>query len=337
MLLLLHAAAHLLVDAVCAAALFGPLKGGADAAWRFMLYNTLAFSTQCLVGLAADRIGKHRISAAAAMLCVAAGFALPLPVLPRLLLIGLGNSVFHVAAGTETIEGSGGKAAPLGVFVAPGAIGVTVGSLFPAAGPFLAGALAVLGVASVFVKGRPEPRTESPGRAEPEKTVRRPLLAAVLLTAAVGVRAVGGAAVSFPWQTGPALILLTTGFVFAGKTAGGFLCDRLGPSRSAWASVPAAALLISFCGAWMLPALLGQFALNLTMPITLWLLCRALPESPAFAFGLAASALWPGTLAGKYIQLTGPARWALLLVCFLFGLFAILYAVPKRRELRQER
>ena len=180
MQLLIHSAAHLLVDAVCAAALFGPLKGGPDAAWRFMLYNTLAFSTQCLVGLAADRIGKHRLSAAAAMLCVAAGFALPLPVLPRLLLIGLGNSVFHVAAGTETIRRSGGRAAPLGVFVAPGAIGVTVGSLFPAAGPVLAGLLAVLGVASLFVKGRPEPRAEGPGRAEPEKTVRRPLLAAVL-------------------------------------------------------------------------------------------------------------------------------------------------------------
>ena len=328
------------MDGVCAATLFGPLSGRIDPPQLFLLYNTLAFSTQCLVGLAADRMKRHRLSAAAAALCVAAGFALPLLPLLRLLLIGLGNSVFHVAAGTETLERSGGRAAPLGVFVAPGAVGLSLGTLFPALGPVLAGLLALVGIASLFLKTPgAEPaawmpfgalRSKQPEPGQREVPLRRPLLAAVLLTLAVGVRAVGGAAVSFPWQTGRWLALLTTGFVFAGKTAGGFLCDRVGPRRAAWLSVPPAALLIAFCGSWMLPALLGQLALNLTMPITLWLLYRALPESPGFAFGLAASALWPGTLAGKYIQLSGPARWVLLLVCFLFGLFAILYSAPRR-------
>lgn len=337
MLLWIHSLAHLLVDGVCAAALFGQLTAQGGGAELFMLYNTLAFSTQCLVGLAADRSKRHRLSAAAAMLCVAAGFALPLPALPRVALIGLGNSVFHVAAGTETLERSGGKATPLGVFVAPGAIGVTVGSLFPALGPVLAGLLAIVGIASVFVQGSDKKQTVCP-RCSPQEPAanplhpcgrlgKTPLLAAALLTAAVAVRAVGGSAVRFPWQTTPLLTLLTTGFVFAGKTAGGYLCDRIGPRRSAWFSVPLAAILICFCGAWMLPSMLGQFALNLTMPVTLWLLYRCMPDAPGFAFGLAASALWPGTLAGRYIALTGQARWVFLPLCFLFGLFAILYSV----------
>lgn len=322
--------AHLLVDAVCAAALFGPLAGQESGDWTFLLYNTLAFSTQCLVGLAADRLRIHRISAAAAMLAVAAGFALPLPALLGVTVIGLGNSVFHVAAGTETLENSGGRAAPLGIFVAPGAIGVTLGTLFPSLGPLLAGLLAVTACASLLVKeNRKWPTDRPPSVPEQED---KPLLTAALLTAAVAVRAIGGSALSFPWQVGTLPVLLTTLFVYAGKTAGGFLCDRMGPARSAWASVPLAALLISFCGAWMLPALLGQFALNLTMPITLWLMYKALPEAPGFAFGLAASALWPGTVAGKLIQLTGPARWIFLLACFLFGLAAILYAAGRSRK-----
>ncbi len=102
------------------------------------------------------------------------------------------------------------------------------------------------------------------------------------------------------------------------------MCDRIGARRSALVSIPAAALLIAFCAAWMFPSLLGQFALNLTMPVTLWLLYRAMPDSPGFAFGLAASALWPGTIAGKFITLTGPAAQALTVVTFLFGLFAVL-------------
>ena len=82
----------------------------------------------------------------------------------------------------------------------------------------------------------------------------------------------------------------------------------------------------------MLPSLLGQLALNLTMPITLWQLYRAMPEAPGFAFGVAASALWPGTLAGRYIEMTGPIRWVFLLACFLFGLWAILYASRDREN-----
>ena len=328
MLLYLHSFAHLLVDAVCAAALFGPVAGQEDGAWTFLLYNTLAFSTQCLVGLAADRLRKHRISAGLAMLAVAAGFVLPLPVLLRVTVVGLGNSVFHVAAGTEALEHSGGRAAPLGVFVAPGTIGVTLGTLFPALGPLLAGLLAATALLSLRGKEAREAPADCPLPASGQGD--KPLLTAALLTAAVAVRAIGGSAISFPWQLGTLPVLLTTLFVFAGKTAGGFLCDRMGPVRSAWASVPLAALLISFFGAWMLPALLGQFALNLTMPITLWLMYKALPEAPGFAFGLAASALWPGTVAGKLIQLTGPARWIFLLICFFFGLAAILYAAGRK-------
>lgn len=328
MLLYLHSFAHLLVDAVCAAALFGPVARQGGGAWTFLLYNTLAFSTQCLVGLAADRLRKHRISAGLAMLAVAAGFALPLPAPLRVTIVGLGNSVFHVAAGTETLEHSGGRAAPLGGFVAPGAIGVTLGSLFPALGPLLAGLLGLTALVSLWWKAPRQAPAETPCSMGQQQD--KPLLTAALLTAAVAVRAIGGSALSFPWQVGTLPVLLTTLFVYAGKTAGGFLCDRMGSARSAWASIPAAALLISFCGAWMLPALLGQFALNLTMPITLWLLYKALPDSPGFAFGLAASALWPGTVAGRLIQLTGPARWIFLPVCFLFGLAAILYAAGRK-------
>ena len=157
------------------------------------------------------------------------------------------------------------------------------------------------------------------------------LLPVILLTLAVVVRAVGGSVVSFPWKTGAVLSLVLVFFVWAGKSAGGFLCDRLGPARAAVLSIVPAALLIGFCSRWMIPSLLGQFALNLTMPVTLWLLYRAMPDAPGFAFGLAASALWPGTIAGHLITLTGPWQIVLEAAAFLFGLAAILYAARRIR------
>ena len=153
--------------------------------------------------------------------------------------------------------------------------------------------------------------------------------AIVLLTCAVAVRAVGGAAVAFPWKVGAGAAFAMTACVFAGKALGGFVCDRLGPARTAWISIPVAAVCIAFFAASMPLSLVGQFALNLTMPVTLWLLYRLMPEDPAFAFGLAASALWPGTIAGLLLTLTGPALWACVVVSFIFGLVAILYGANR--------
>ena len=326
MLLILDSLAHLLVDAMCAGTVFGPLGGSAELASLILLYNTLAFTTQCLVGLAADRIRKHGLFAVAALLTVAAGAAIPLPAVLRVCVIGMGNSVFHVAAGARTLERSGGRAGPLGLFVAPGAVGLALGMLFPGLLPVFVALAVPVAAAMIPVSHK------TPVSALPEKTGPVPVLDVALLTAAVAVRAIGGSVVSFPWQTTAALRLLTVAFVFAGKALGGSLCDRLGPAKSAVLSIIPAGLLIAFGSGWMAPSLLGQFALNLTMPVTLWLLYRAMPDSPGLAFGIAASALWPGTIAGGLIRLTGPIQWVFVLACFLFGLWAIRKAANRKEN-----
>ncbi len=325
MLLVLDALAHLLVDGMCAAAMFGPVRSAGDFSQLILLYNTLAFSTQCLVGIAADRLRRHGVFTVAALLLVAAAAALPLPTLLRVGCLGMGNSVFHVAAGSRTLERSGSKAGPLGLFVAPGAVGLALGMLFPSLLPVFAVLAAATAAAMLFVqRGTAAAPAVRAGASIP-------LAPVAALTLAVAVRAVGGSVVSFPWQTSAALTLLTVAFVFAGKSLGGLLCDRLGPVKTALVSIVPAGILIAFCSRWMVPSLLGQLALNLTMPVTLWLLYRAMPDRPGFAFGIAASALWPGTIAGRLIRLTGPMQWIFVLACFLFGLWAILkYA--KRKE-----
>ena len=323
MLLLLNSLAHLLVDGLCAAVLFGPVRAAGGGTELIFLYNTLAFSTQCVVGLAADRLKKQGLAAALSMLFVVLGFALPLGPALRVCLVGLGNSGFHVAGGVMTLKRGGGRAGKLGVFVAPGAIGLTLGTLWPQLGTVFAVLLALCACAVIPLERR---SAEDPLRLRLSGT---PVSLAVplLLALAVAVRAVGGTAVSFPWKQGAVLTLALTFCVFAGKTAGGFLCDGIGPRRTAMVSMTAAAVLVAFCARWAVPSLAGQFLLNLTMPVTLWLLYRALPDQPGFAFGLAASVLWPGTLLGQLLNRSGLPPWPFVLVSFAFGLGAILWAV----------
>ena len=129
--------------------------------------------------------------------------------------------------------------------------------------------------------------------------------------------------------------MLAAAFVFAGKSFGGYVCRGLGASRTALFSIPLAAVLTAFCFTWAAPSLAGQLLLNLSMPVTLWLMYSAMPESPGFAFGLAASALYPGTVAGGMISLTGAWRALLVLVCFAAGLAAIIYSDKKITEVQK--
>ncbi len=334
MILTLNAIAHLLVDGVCLAALFGAGADTSQLMTAVMLYNTLAFTTQCLVGLWTDRTGLSKKAEPLSMLLVAAGYFLPAPLLVRVAMIGLGNSCFHVCGGTVTLEQSRGKSSPLGVFVAPGAIGVLLGRSFPRLGHVLATLLILFAAAIFFAYRKDGARQDAAGPdalkacALPDyRGDAFPGVAAALLTAAVAVRAIGGSCAEFPWNTGAATAAAMTFFVFAGKTAGGFLCDRTGAVKSSAVSILPAALLTAFLGTNMPASLLGQFLLNLSMPVTLWLLYKLMPKEPGFAFGLAASALWPGTLAGMMIKLSGSARIALILISFVFGLAAVLYTV----------
>ena len=324
-MLFANALAHFLVDAVCAAAMFG--SGTDNLVPVLLLYNTMAFSTQCLVGLLTDETGGHTRITACSCACVALGFFLPLPPMMKAAVVGMGNSFFHVAAGTVTLRRSGGNAAPLGLFVAPGSVGLMLGTLFPRYGHGFAGVLLLCAVGFLW-KGWDCRGEETPAHV---RTPRWGGLLAALLLVAIAARAIGGSAVVFPWKTGATLSVVTALCVFAGKAAGGYVCDRCGVGKTALLSLPLAALLIAYGASFMLPSLLGQFLLNLTMPVTLWLIYRCLPDSPGFAFGLAASALWPGTIAGQLIGAAGAAATVWLIVCFLFGLAAILYVSNKMK------
>ncbi|MBR0130124.1 MAG: hypothetical protein IJM08_02315 [Firmicutes bacterium] len=345
-LALINAVSHFLVDGVCVSALFSYAVPVDELVMAVLVYNTMAFTTQCVFGLILDNYCRGKFSSkesicfhgrleALSMLIVALGFWLPVTPVIKAVIIGLGNSLFHVCGGVVTLKKSRGKAAPLGVFVAPGAFGVTLGTVFPGYGTLLAAALTAASVACIMLYQSisKEAETES-GIISPEAEKAEPaMLSVVMLTLAVAVRAVGGCAVDFSWKSGALHAFIMTLFVFLGKSLGGFFCDRFGAVRMSVVTVSLATVFTAFF-AWNMPlSLSGQMLLNLSMPVTLWLLFRKMPEEPGLAFGLAASALWPGTIAGQLIRLSGPPQKFLIIVCFVFSLVAIIYA--ERGEKRQ--
>ncbi len=318
------AALHAAVDAACGVLLWGAVRGGhlsAGDAWAaFLLYNLLAFAVQPLLGLAVDRGSWARGAAVGGAALTAAGLtvvaAWPQALAAAIAAAGLGNALFHVGGGILSLRLQPGRATAPGLFVAPGAAGVTAGILAGRAGapawPFVA-AVALLATALWFVwpalgrarrsarasRTMPTPRsTSAPGRALPLAASPRLgfAIAVTLLLLVVALRSFVGLDLVMPWKSDVTLLATLTAAVVLGKAAGGVAADRFG-----WRPVACGALLVSvpllaIGGANPWAGIVGILVFNMTMPVTLAATARLMPGQEGFAFGLTCLALFCGAL-----------------------------------------
>jgi FSR family fosmidomycin resistance protein-like MFS transporter len=295
--------AHFVVDAVCVASVLRAAPASdaiASSALLFVLsYDLLAFAGQVPLGWLVDRIAPRKAAALAGVLLSALALAMGSQAgIAVLALAGLGNALFHVGAGAMVLASSQAKAAPAGVFVAPGALGLGLGIALGRALPrtplwplFFAIAVACVAIATV-ADTRP---TDSRSLSEslPAKRVAAIL---VLLWFSVAVRSLVGTVGCDGCPRGTFFLVAIPLVAFSGKLAGGFLSDRFG-----WLDVSIAALLMSapllaFAQGEPWLALPGLAIFQMTMPVTLMAAYRALPARPGLSFGVLSSALVAGTL-----------------------------------------
>lgn len=319
-----YAAGHFFVDFACAFLLFRFVRDTADWPVAVLLYNFLAFAGQMPLGLLADRFGNGRLFAAGGCLCTAAAFLLPSQPLFLSAAAGLGNALYHIGGGRDTLRLSEGKAGLLGVFVSPGAFGLFLGGLlgkgaFPA--PLPPVILLAVGAAVLRLCGRTE---RVPLSVDLSRAGRLALPALFLV---VCLRSYAGFLFAFPWKTG-AWAWVFVLCVVLGKTTGGFLCDRRGGMTTALVSLGLGAALfllsenpVCGCGAVLL--------FNMTMPVTLRAAADRLPGAEGFSFGLLTFGLFLGFLP-EYLSLPAlSGRWAYAGLC-LISLGPLLPVLRKR-------
>lgn len=294
-----YSAAHALVDAACAATLFAIIALGQDDAQTLfqlvIIYDIIAFSTQPVFGLLVDKFKVPAQAAAVGMLLVAAStLMMPVPVLAAVT-AGIGNALFHVGGGVVSLNLAPGKAALPGVFVAPGALGLTLGILLGKSGNFVAWPfLAALIAAAVLVWLLPRPEFPAP-RSLPGN-LRWFEAVILLLLVSVTIRSLVGQSLVLPWKSDTTLLIVLTLSVVLGKALGGVLADRFGWTRIAVGGLALSAPLLAFFPSVPGVLIAGMFLFNLSMPITLVGLVGMLPGQAGFAFGLTTLALILGAL-----------------------------------------
>jgi FSR family fosmidomycin resistance protein-like MFS transporter len=313
---------HAAVDGACAALLFGAVAAGRIPAGLslelFLAYNVLAFALQPAFGWLVDALAAERLAAVTGALATA--FALPLASLPGcfvpgLVLAGAGNAIFHVGGGSSSLRQRPGSAAAPGLFVAPGAAGLALGTLWGRAGGSAWLPVALLGVGAAAVALLPTPPAENPARptSRPVPRAGYAEAAAALVLLVIAARSFTGFALSMPWKAQLPWLAAYTAAVVLGKAAGGVLADGAGRARVAVGALAFSAPVLVLAPVFPIAGVLGMFAFNMTMPVTLVALSDVVPEHPGFAFGLASLAIVAGAfpvLAGWPAALSGPAAIA---------------------------
>ena len=311
----LYAAAHFLVDFLCAWAMFASFREGEYG--NFLIYNFCAFALQMpfgtLLDLLRSRSGRETRHWMPFLWTLAGMLLTVLGALLHPAVLGVGNALFHVGGGMDVIGEDFRKdrrGSALGLFVAPGALGLYFGTLLGKRDAgivvLLTGTILLFTMASLL---RKQKKTLPEWQLAPIPKERGNMLLLVLYCFLVVVlRSWVGLAVSFSWKSKPALALLAVACVAAGKMLGGFVSARWGIRRTAISSLILAAccyLLGEIPGFGLLALLL----FNMSMPVTLYLLAVNMPQLPGFSLGLLTFGLFLGFLpvyAGVELPVSGP-------------------------------
>lgn len=314
---------HFLVDGLCICCMYllAPAYAAELTLSAFLTYNVIAFMSQPFTGMLADRM-QHRhwlLLSSVVLLSLAVALAslsgrVPFGLSLVAVLLGIGNSLFHVWGGKQTVVKVGNDIRALGVFVSTGAFGLAVGLVCCSWTLLYVFLLAVVFLSVAYVRYDTQPldgdRDEA-DRSVPVLPQRArlwlqglPLLSlwmvVVLLMLFVAYRSFAGELFSKGISKSQLLILVIGATSMLGKMAGGWIACRVGIFRTLAYILAGVALCFLFRGDYVTVLLLGVFLMNCTMPVTLYLANEVLKQREGLAFGLLAAALIPGWWLAVY-------------------------------------
>lgn len=308
--ILLCSVLHLLVDGLCVCCLY--LIASSFSAMHlvgiFLTYNILAFLTQPLTGLWADSMKRrHWMLLASVLLLTVAVLATSIVISFRLstvgmmvvpILLGMGNSLFHVWGGKQVAVTTGNDMRALGAFVSTGAFGLALGIVF-FSWPLLYTVLltiCVLSTAYVHLDLKAGISAINSQEAECRFSKLFIWMSLLVLMLVVMLRSFVGETFSGEMSRTSSMVLLIGLLSMLGKMAGGWLAHHLGIVRMLALVIVLVLVCLVFRSQEMVIALVGLFAVNCTMSVTLYLANVVLPKREGLAFGLLAAALIPGYL-----------------------------------------
>jgi FSR family fosmidomycin resistance protein-like MFS transporter len=297
--LLMYGIAHAMIDGICAA-MIGNISikqtGNADNLYIWIiLYNVLAFGFQSILGIIIDYFKSPKLGAILGSVFVglASVISVTYPIM-AFIFAGLGNALFHVGGGTISLNLTPKKAIAPGIFVAPGALGLFVGTMIGKNGQFSVSiSILILIILVVLMLNVKKPIINYD---QIKIKINKFELILFLVFLSIIIRSTVGLVIVFSWKTNINWLIFLTMMIVLSKGIGGYLADKFGWTKMAVGSLLLSIPFLIFGKDVPYFAILGMFFFNITMPITLVIISNLLPGRPGFAFGITCLALIMGAL-----------------------------------------
>jgi MFS transporter, FSR family, fosmidomycin resistance protein len=294
---IVYAVIHALVDLVCAGVLLSQYDTSDTRSFviALIVYNVIAFGSQPIFGLITDRYKNPVFMAILGSLIVGSSVFMMNMLLLSAVVAGIGNAIFHIGGGVVSLRMAKGKATIPGLFVAPGTIGLFVGSYLGKANlftPHVFLALLLIGCAIMYYLDKPK---EFKKKEFSHKTSCLYPIAGLILFSIL-IRAFIGKSIYLDWRFDIQYGILLASCIFIGKAIGGVVADVIGWEKVAVGGLLISAPMLSFGIGQSIIFSLGVLFFNMTMPVTLIALANILPNRHGLAFGLTTLAIIIGAL-----------------------------------------
>lgn len=325
---------HFATDGLCAFLVFAKLypENPALAVLVFFGYNILAFVTQSPVGLLIDKYNKPKLFLAISVLSMLIGYLFSSVWFLSVFFIGVSNSIFHVAGGKYVSDKSGNDISHLGIFVSTGAIGLVLGQRYLSFTPmpYLFFVLLIIPCVIMLILEDSETKIYPEEYDYPDSST----YALLAVIAVVAIRAFVGKVVSPDFTpSGQDFLLISFATAF-GKAMGGICSKAFGIKWTTYISMTVAALCMTLGTSSMPLFILGIFAFNFTMPITLYYANVILKGHEGFAFGTLAAALTPGFFIAMAFTYSIAIRICAAALCVVSMVVIILVSKRVKKDVR---
>ena len=331
----IYSICHFIVDFVSAIFILGKLSYIANTNIEFIIsviiYNFFAFAFQAPLGYVLDKIKNYKYVGIIGMsligLCYLTDFNNSFILA---IIVGIGNALFHLEGGVNIYALSNRKAFLNGLFVAPGALGIFLGTSFHTEliVTYLPLILIIFSIVLLFLIQKKEINKELEKSKKGNFSNSTIAVIVALIGLSIIIRSIGGSAIIYTWKSRFVLGLIYTLSIVIGKAFGGLLADKFGFLKVVLLSLACSAICLILGYNIHIFAYIGILLFNIPMSITLTILENTLTKRIACAVGLNTMFLFIGylicfidvTINNNFV-LIGSVLLAMLSIYFAYKLY----------------
>ena len=327
----IYSLSHFIVDFVCAVFVLGKLPHIAytvkDFAISVVIYNFFAFAFQVPLGYILDKFKIYKYVSIIGLCLIGFSYLINYNnIFILAIIVGIGNALFHLEGGVNIYSLSNRKAFLNGLFVAPGALGIFLGTAFhdELIITYIPIVLIIISICLLFLVQKYEIKNKLENNKKTSDINPNIDLIVFLIGISIIVRSIGGSAIIYTWKSSFILGLIYTISIVIGKAFGGLLADKFGLLKVAIISLASSMVCLILGYNIHVFAYIGILLFNIPMSITLTILINTLSNRVAYAVGLNTMFLFIGYLI-CFIDITINNN-LILIISILYAMLSIYFA-----------